>query len=108
MGSKPTNTYEVQAAIVETNTTGVLNKMLGAPVGVAASATIDVEEIEGGHKVSVTDINGTTNFDIRDGIDGKDGYTPIKGVDYYTDAEQQEMVNRVLAALPVYGGEIIE
>ena len=31
---------------------------------------------------------------------GADGYTPQKGVDYYTEADKQEMVNLVLAALP--------
>jgi hypothetical protein len=34
------------------------------------------------------------------GTNGKDGYTPQKGVDYYTDDDKQEMVNAVLAALP--------
>ncbi len=31
---------------------------------------------------------------------GKDGYTPQKGVDYYTEADKDEMVDAVLAALP--------
>ena len=30
------------------------------------------------------------------GSNGKDGYTPIKGVDYYTDAERAEMVEDVM------------
>ena len=34
------------------------------------------------------------------GEPGKDGYTPVKGVDYYTEKEKQEMVWAVLAALP--------
>ena len=34
------------------------------------------------------------------GIDGTPGYTPQKGVDYYTEADKQEMVNLVLASLP--------
>ena len=34
------------------------------------------------------------------GKDGADGKTPVKGVDYYTDADKQEMVDLVLAALP--------
>lgn len=40
------------------------------------------------------------------GIPGKDGYTPQKGVDYYTDADKAEIVSAVLAALPVYEGEV--
>lgn len=35
-----------------------------------------------------------------DGRDGEDGYTPKKGVDYYTEAEKAEMVSEVIAALP--------
>ena len=31
---------------------------------------------------------------------GQDGYTPIKGTDYWTAADKQEIVNDVLAALP--------
>ena len=37
---------------------------------------------------------------------GTDGYTPKKGVDYYTDTDKQEMVQTVIAALPVYNGEV--
>lgn len=31
---------------------------------------------------------------------GADGYTPEKGVDYYTDEDKTEMVDAVLAAIP--------
>lgn len=40
------------------------------------------------------------------GSDGKDGYTPIKGKDYYTEADKTEMVNAVISALPKYNGEV--
>ena len=33
------------------------------------------------------------------GKDGKDGYTPIKGTDYYTDAEKEEIVNDAISGL---------
>ena len=32
--------------------------------------------------------------------DGKNGKTPVRGTDYWTEADKQEMVNAVLAALP--------
>ena len=38
---------------------------------------------------------------------GKDGKTPVKGVDYYTDADKSDMVQAVIAALPVYNGEVV-
>ena len=37
---------------------------------------------------------------------GADGKTPQKGVDYYTEQDKQEMVQAVIAALPVYNGEV--
>lgn len=36
-----------------------------------------------------------------------DGKTPEKGVDYFTNADKAEMVNAVIAALPVYAGEVL-
>lgn len=33
-------------------------------------------------------------------IKGDKGYTPVKGIDYFTDADKQEIINAVLAALP--------
>lgn len=32
---------------------------------------------------------------------GADGYTPVRGTDYWTAADKQQMVNDVLAALPI-------
>lgn len=40
------------------------------------------------------------------GKTGPAGYTPVKGTDYWTEADKQEMVDDVLAALPVYNGEV--
>ena len=37
-------------------------------------------------------------------IKGKDGNTPVKGVDYFTDTDKAEMVKSVLAALPTWTG----
>lgn len=39
-------------------------------------------------------------------IKGKDGYTPVKGVDYFTEADKQEIVERVLASMPSAEGVI--
>lgn len=38
------------------------------------------------------------------GPKGDDGVTPVRGVDYWTDADKQEIVNDVLASLPVAEG----
>ena len=73
-------------------------------------------------KDGYTPQKGVDYFDGKDGIDGEDGYTPKKGVDYfdgengytpqkgvdyYTTADKAEMVADVIAALPVYNGEVV-
>lgn len=79
------------------------------------SPTITVEAIEGGNRIAITDVNGTKYVYVMDGEDGKDGKngkdgvdgrTPVKGTDYFTQAEKTEMVNAVIAALPVYDGSV--
>lgn len=41
------------------------------PQGVSPTVTVDA--IEGGHRVTITDSNGTQSFDVMDGVDGQDG-----------------------------------
>lgn len=43
----------------------------------------------------------------KDGEPGADGYTPQKGIDYWTDADRMQMVADVISALPVYNGEVV-
>ena len=38
------------------------------------------------------------------GAAGPAGYTPVKGVDYYTDADKDELVQAVMSALPAAEG----
>lgn len=52
----------------------------GGGGGDGFSPIIDTTEIEGGHRVTITDIDGTESFDVLNGVDG---YTPIKNVDYF-------------------------
>ena len=58
-------------------------------------------------KDGYTPVKGVDYFDGVDGKDGKDGYTPVKGVDYFNEADKTEMVNAVISALPVYNGEAV-
>ena len=41
-------------------------------------------------------------------IKGADGRTPVKGMDYWTDADKTEMVADVINSLPVYDGSVVE
>ena len=38
-------------------------------------------------------------------VEGKDGYIPVRGTDYWTENDKDEIVSNVLNALPVYLGE---
>lgn len=49
--------------------------------------------------------NKTKNqYESIPAINGKDGYTPQKGVDYFTETDKAEMVDLVLSALPTWTG----
>lgn len=110
------------------------------------SPKVELEEITGGHRVVIKDMNGSHAFDVMNGaagpagekgepgpagVDGAQGpkgdkgdtgatgatgsqgpkgdtgptgpagKTPVKGTDYWTTADRQQMVADVLAALPV-------
>ena len=67
------------------------------------SVSVKVEEIEGGHRVSITTASGTQSFDVLDGAKGDKGdpYT-------LTEADKTEIANTVVALLPKYNGEVAE
>lgn len=50
---------------------------------------------------------GTNGKDGQPGKDGADGKTPVKGTDYFTEADKAEMVSAVISALPKYNGEVV-
>ena len=87
----------------------------GDPGADGFSPVAKVETITNGATITITDKNGTTTATILNGAKGTDGSpgiqgpqgepgtngtTPVKGVDYYTEADKQEMVQLVLAAIP--------
>ena len=66
--------------------------------------------------VSESSASGGTNtvtfsdgkkLNVKNGKDGAPGKTPVKGTDYLTAADKAEMVAAVIAALPVYNGEVV-
>lgn len=57
---------------------------------------LDVNKVDDTATVTLTKKDGTTKtVEITDGKDGEDGYTPVKGVDYYTEEEVEEIVNEI-------------
>lgn len=97
------------------------------------SPSVSIEDIPEGHRVTITDRSGSLVFDVLNGANGKDGkdgtdgqpgkdgtdgvngkdgqpgqdgadgYTPQKGVDYFTQEEVAQIVQTVLASVPVIG-----
>ena len=54
---------------------------------------------------------GSNGKDGQDGKDGKDGYTPVKGTDYFTEADKAEMVETVktsMDGIPSYWQEHLD
>lgn len=49
-------------------------------------------------------LKGDKGADGADGKDGTNGKTPVKGTDYWTEADKAEIVNDTLAALPKWTG----
>lgn len=121
--------------------------------GAGVSPTVGITDIDGGHRVTITDAEGEKTFDVMDGeagatgpqgptgpkgdtgaqgiqgpkgdtgdtgpqgptgpkgetgepgpqgatgAAGADGKTPVKGVDYWTEEDKQEIIDAVVAEL---------
>ena len=87
-----------------------------AGVGIKSVVQTTTSSADGGNNViTVTKTDGTTStFVVKNGSKGStgvngakgaDGYTTVKGVDYFTPADQESIVQQVIAALgtPVFG-----
>ena len=60
------------------------------------SPVVDIQEIENGHRVTITDKYGSKAFDV---MNGKDGKTPVRGADYWTEADKIEIKSYVDEAI---------
>ena len=73
------------------------------------SPTVTIEAIDGGYRITFTDADGPQAVDLLHGKDGEagkdgkdgapgapgaDGYTPQKGVDYFTEEEVQDIAQQ--------------
>lgn len=67
------------------------------------SPIVEITPIENGHRVTITDVNGAKSFDVFNGEKGADGHTPVKGVDYFTEADKAEIVDEVKAQIDLSG-----
>lgn len=76
----------------------VLGKLRGEN---GVSPTIVVSEVAEGTEISVTNADGTTSSATIP--NGKNGYTPEKGVDYYTPADEAEWSEYIASELAKRG-----
>lgn len=55
-----------------------------------------------GTVLTITSASGTSSADLEGarGAAGKDGYTPVRGTDYWTEADKREIVEEVTAEMP--------
>ena len=57
-------------------------------------------------KIIIKGADGKDGEKGEQGEKGTDGKTPVKGTDYYTEVDKQEMINSVIEALPKYNGGV--
>ena len=81
-------------------------------VGIKSVVQTTTSSADGGSNVvTVTKTDNTTStFTIKNGSKGSTGAagkTPVKGTDYFTADDKAEIVSAVVAALPVYAGEVV-
>lgn len=56
------------------------------------SPIVDIEETDIGYDIIITDKEKTSRISVKD---GKDGYTPVSGTDYWTPADKAEIKSYV-------------
>lgn len=98
------------AYVQNTGTPSEAHLVFGIPQGergsvgpVGRTSTIQIGTVTSGSSPSVvnvgTDTDAVFNFVLEK---GESGYTPVRGVDYWTSADQQYIINEVLSQIPDY------
>ena len=60
-------------------------------------SAISQDDLKEATNEALAQAKASGEFEGKDGTDGKDGYTPVKGVDYWTEEERNEIVEEVLS-----------
>lgn len=81
--------------------------------GIIEVPVLSVERVDGGTRITATDNNGVTISMLYDGavtfegltdeqkesLRGADGYSPVRGIDYWTDSDKAEIKSYVDEAI---------
>ena len=106
IGDKPTGDHTIQITLTEVESAGsIRGNTVGTTMPRANLEQTDPTKadyvvgrdnfLDGAIDTALAQAKASGEFDGppgKDGIVGKDGYTPVKGVDYFTEAEKAEMV----------------
>lgn len=68
--------------------------------------TVNVKQLDDGVTINIIGGVGPRGEDGRQGVDGEkgeDGYTPVRGVDYWTDEDKEEIVQATAEAIDLSG-----
>lgn len=63
---------------------------------------IDVNIEDDISTLTIASHDGEIEYTITDGVDGEDGYTPVKGVDYFTEEEKSELETEIVDEVTSY------
>lgn len=69
---------------------------------------IKVEENDDGVVFSIVDQDGNTEAIVKHGTNGVDGYTPVKGVDYWTEEDKTEMKSNLKSYIDTWAPVEVE
>jgi hypothetical protein len=88
------------AFVIENSTTYMLNSTGQWVKGVAEAGTNGLSAYE------IAVINGFigSEIDWLNSLKGENGYTPKKGIDYFTNEDKDEIANTILNLLPKWNG----
>ena len=98
---------ETTKAVVENNASAfdsVLFRLYAVEAATGNSSNgyytvVSVNETDEGIELTIFGSDGTSVATIRHGIDGQDAYTPIRGVDYWTEEDKSYIQNECLASI---------
>ena len=101
-GSGAANTIAVELSSGEIKTFNIYNGEQGESAAIT-EVTANVDASVGTPNVAVTmggtETNRTIDFAFTN-LKGEDGRTPVKGTDYYTDADKMELLEQIKSDIP--------